>query len=160
VPIDLRIQVNSMMEIQFSEQSGAVRNAYSGGAFLVLQMGASLPDVCVVCGYPAGGNVVHKRFGPPDLWWVLPPLTDFIYLVLQSALGTRYTFDFPFCRSCIPRLVQFTPIRPIRLDEDLAVFRGASQSLLNLLSPMPPDVAAERSRGWLERKFKWLLDNV
>jgi hypothetical protein len=101
-----------------------------------------------------------QRFGPPDLWWVLPPLTDFIYFVLQSVLGVRYTFDFPFCRSCIPSLVQFTRIRPIRLDEDLAVFRGASQSLLNLLPPMPPDVAAERSRGWLQRKFKWLLDNV
>ncbi len=138
-----------MMEIPFSEQSGAVRNAYRDRAFLVLQMGASLPDVCVVCGNPAAGNVVHKRFGP-----------DFIYFVLQSAFGTRYTFDFPFCRSCIPPFVQITPIRPTRLDEDLAVFRGASQSLLNLLPPMPPDVAAERSRGWLQRKFKWLLDNV
>jgi len=149
-----------MMEIPFSEQSGAVRNAYSDRAFLVLQMGASLPDLCVVCGNPAAGNVVHKRFGPPDLWWVLPPFTDFIYFVLQSILGTRYAFDFPFCRSCIEPRVRFTPIRPIRLDEDLAVFRGASQSLLNLLPPMPPDVAAERSRGWLQRKFKWLLDNV
>jgi hypothetical protein len=149
-----------MMEIPFSEQSGAVRNAYRDRAFLVLQMGASLPDLCVVCGNPAAGNVVDERFGPPDLWWVLPPLTDFIYFVLQSALGTRYTFDFPCCRSCIQPLVQFTPIRPIRLDEDLAVFRGASQSMLNLLPPMPPDVVAERSRGWLQRKFKWLLDNV
>ena len=87
-------------------------------------------------------------------------MTEFLYFVLQSTLGTRYTFDFPFCRSFIQPLVQFTPIRPIRLDEDLAVFRGASQSLLNLLPPMPPDVAAERSRGWLQRKFKWLLDNV
>jgi hypothetical protein len=33
------------------------------------------------------------------------------------------------------------------------VFRGASQSLLNLLPPMPPDVATERSRGWLQRKL-------
>jgi hypothetical protein len=90
----------------------------------------------------------------------LPPLTDFIYFVLQSALGTRFMFDFPFCQSCIPSLVQFTHIRPIRLDEDLAMFRGASQLLLNLLPRMPPDVAAERSRGWLQRKFKWLLDNV
>jgi hypothetical protein len=147
-----------MMEIPFSEQSAVVRNAYRDHAFLVLQMGASLPDVCVVCGNPAAGNVVQKRFGPLDLWWVLVlPLWTH---VLQSALATRYTFDFPFCRSCIPPLVQLTPIRPIRLDEGLAVFRGASQSLLNLLPPMPADVAAERSRGWLQRKFKWLLDNV
>ena len=91
---------------------------------------------------------------------MLPPLTDFIHFVLQSAFGTRYTFDFPFCGSCTQPLVQFTPLRPIRLDEDLAVFRGASQLLLNLLPPMSPDVAVERSRGWLQRKFKWLLDNV
>ena len=149
-----------MMEIPFSGQSGAVRNAYRDRTFLVLQMGASLPDMCVVCGNPAAGNVVRKRFGPPDLWWVLPPWVDFTYFILQSALGTRYTFDFPFCRSCIPTFVQFTRIRPIRLDEDLAVFRGASQSLLNLLPPMPPDVAVERSRGWLERKFRWLWDNI
>jgi hypothetical protein len=150
-----------MMEIPFSEQSGAVRNAYRDRAFLVLQMGASLPDVCVVCGNPAAGNVLHKRLGSPDLWWVLlPPLINFIHFVSQSAFGTRYTFDFPFCRSCIPPLVQLTRIRLIRLDERLAVFRGASQSLLNLLPLMPPDVAAERSCGWLQRKFKWLLDNV
>ena len=150
-----------MMEMPFSEQSGAVRNAYRDHACLVLQIGASLPDVCVACGNPAGGNVVHKRFGPPDLWWVmLPPLTDFIYFIFQTALGTRYTFDFPFCRSCNPPLVQLTRIRPIRLDEQLAVFRGASPSLLNLLPPMPPDVAAERNRGWLQRNFKWLLDNA
>jgi len=148
-----------MMEIPFSEQSGAVRNAYCDRAFLVLQMGASLPDVCAVR-QSGSGQRGPQKVRSPDLWWVLPPLTDFIYFVLQSAFGTRYTFDFPFCRSCIPPLVQLTPIRPIRLDEDLAVFRGASQSLLNLLPPMPPDVAAERSRGWLQRKFKWLLDNV
>lgn len=88
---------------------------------------------------------------------MLPPLTDLIYFFLQSVFGTRYTFDFPLCRNCARPL---TRIRPIRLDEQLAVFRGASQSLLDLLPPMPPDVAAERSRGWLQRKFKWLLDNV
>ena len=84
-----------MMEIPFGEQSGAVRNAYRDRAFLVLQMGTSLSDVCVACGNPSAGNMVHKRFGPPDLCWVLPPLTDFIYFGLQSAFGTRYTFDFP-----------------------------------------------------------------
>ena len=149
-----------MTEITYTVKSAEVRNAYRDSAFLVLQMGASLPDVCVACGNPAAGNVVHKRFGSPGLWWVWPPLTDFIYFVLQSAFGTRYTFDFPFCRSCIPPLVQLTAIRPIRLDEQLAVFRGASQSFLDWLPPMPPDVVVERGRGWLQRKLKWLLDNV
>jgi len=147
-----------MTEIPFSAQSGAVRNAYRDRAFLVLQMGASLPDVCVVCGNPAWGNVVHEGFGNRDLWWVLPPWIDFTYFILQSALGTRYTFDFPFCPNCSQSLIQ--KFSPIRLDEDLAVFRGASQSLLNLLPLMPPDVAAERRRGWLQRRFQWLLDNV
>jgi hypothetical protein len=147
-----------MMEIVFSEQSGAVRNAYRDGASLVLQMGSSLPDVCVVCGNTAWGNVVHKGFGNRDLWWVLPPWIDFTYFILQSALGTCYTFDFPFCPNCSPPLVQ--KLSPIRLDEHLAVFRGASQLLLNLLPPMPPDVAAERSRGWLQRKLRWLWDNI
>jgi hypothetical protein len=149
-----------MIEIPFSEQSGAMRNAYRDRTFLVLQMGASLPDVCGVCGNPAAGNVVHKKFGSPHLWWLLPPWIDFFYFVLEVALGTRYTFDFPFCRNCIPSRVQFTHVRPIRLDDDLAVFRGASQSLLDQLPPMPPDVTAERGRSWLERKFKWLLDNA
>jgi hypothetical protein len=36
-----------MMEIPFSEPSWAARNAYRDRAFLVLHMGASLPDVCV-----------------------------------------------------------------------------------------------------------------
>src|SRR5207244_11412727 len=98
-----------MMVIPFSEQSAAVRNAYRDRAFLVLQMGASPPDVRVVCGNPAARNEVHKRFGPPDHWWVLPPLTDFIYFVLQSAIGTRYPSEFPFCRCRIQPLVPFTP---------------------------------------------------
>jgi hypothetical protein len=147
-----------MMEIPFSAQSGTVRNAYRDRAFLVLQMGASLPDVCVICGNPAWSNVVHKGFDNRDLWWWLPPWIDLTYFILHSALGTRYTFDFPFCPNCSVSLVR--NFYPIRLDEDLAVFRGASQSLLNLLPLMPPDVAAERSRGWLQRKFQWLLDNV
>jgi hypothetical protein len=146
-----------MTEIPFSEQSGTVKNAYRDRVFLVLQMGASLPDVCPVCGNSAWGNLVHKGFDNRDLWVFLPPWTDLIYFILQSALGARYTFDFPFCPNCPPD--RFQP-KPIRLDEDLAVFRGASQSFLNLLPPMPPGVAPERSRGWLQRKFKWLLDNV
>jgi len=149
-----------MLEIPYTVKSTTVRNAYRDGRYLILQMNCSLPDVCVVCGQLAAGNVVHKRFGPPDLWWVLPPLTDFIYFVLQSVFATRYTFDFPFCQSCISPVVQLTRIRPIRLDEDLAVFRGASETLLSFLPPMPPAVAEERSRGWLQRKFKWLQNNV
>jgi hypothetical protein len=59
---------------------------------MVLQMGASLPAVCVVCGNPAAGIVVHERFGPPDLWWVLPPLIDFIKL--RNALDFRFLFAY------------------------------------------------------------------
>ena len=53
--------------------------------------------------------------GGRDLWWALPPWIDFTYFILQSALATRYTFDFPFCPNGSPPLVQ--KLSPIRLDE-------------------------------------------
>ena len=142
-----------MLEISYSEQSASVRNAYRDGAYLVLQTGSSLPDACVVCGNPTRGNVFHKEFDDRDLWWVLPTPVDVIYVILQSLFGKRYVFDFPFCRDCPPGCFQ---LAPTRLDRRLAVFVRASQSLLSLLPPMPPDVAVERSRDWLQRKFRWL----
>ena len=149
----LRVQIESMLEISYSGQSASVRNAYRDDAYLVLQTGSSLPDVCVGCGNPARGNVIHKGFDDRDLWWVLPTPIDVIYVILQSLFGKRYVFDFPFCRDCPPGCFQ---LAPSRLDRRLAVFVRASQSLLSLLPPMPPDVAVERSRDWLQRKFRRL----
>jgi len=142
-----------MLEISYSEQSTSVRNTYRDDAYLVLQTGSSLPDVCVVCGNPARGNVIHKGFDDRDLWWVLPTPIDVIYVILQSLFGKRYVFDFPLCPECPPGCFQ---LAPTRLDRRLAVFVRAPQSLLSLLPPMPPDVAVERRRDWLQRKFRWL----
>jgi len=142
-----------MFEISYSEQSASVRNVFRDGAYLVLGIGSSLPDICVACGNPAFGNVIHKEFDDRDLWWALPTPIDVIYVIAQSIFGKRYVFDFPFCPNC--PLGRFR-LAPTRLDRHLAVFVRASQSLLNLLPPMPPDVAAERSRDWLQRKFRWL----
>jgi hypothetical protein len=70
-------------------KSTAVRNAYRDRAFLAHQMGASLPDLCVVCGVrqAGSGHGGQKRFAPPDFWWVLPPLTDFIHFMLPSVFA-------------------------------------------------------------------------
>jgi hypothetical protein len=142
-----------MFEISYSEQSASVRNVFRDGAYLVLEIGSSLPDICVACGNPAFGNVIHKEFDDRDLWWALPTPIDVIYVIAQSIFGKRYVFDFPFCPNCPPGRLR---LAPTRLDRHLAVFVRASQSLLNLLPPMPPDVAVERSRDWLQRKFRWL----
>ncbi len=88
-----------MHEISFSEQSPSVRNAYRDGAYLVLQTGSSLPDVCVACGNPAWGNLIHKEFDDRDLWWMLPTPINVIYVTAQSIFGKRYVFDFPFVRT-------------------------------------------------------------
>jgi hypothetical protein len=75
-----------MLEISYSEQSSAsVRNTFRDDAYLVLQIGSSLPDICVACGNPAFGNVIHKEFDDRDLWWVLPTPLDVIYVISQSA---------------------------------------------------------------------------
>lgn len=142
-----------MVEISFSEQGASVRNAFRDGAYLVLEIGSSLPDVCVACGNPARGNLIHKEFDDRDLWWVLPTPLDFLYVILQSLFGKRYAFDFPFCPNCPPGNFQLTPTR---VDTRLAVFARTSQSVLASLPTMPPDVASERSRDWLQRKFRWL----
>lgn len=142
-----------MHEISYSEQSTSVRNAYRDDAYLVLQTGSSLPDVCVVCGKPARGNLIHRGFDDRDLWWALPTPLDVIYIISQSLFGKHYVFDFPFCRDCPTGCFQ---LAPTRLDRRLAVFVRASPSLLSLLPPMPPDVALERSRDWLQRKFRSL----
>jgi hypothetical protein len=136
-------------EKAYSEQSATVRNAYCAGHELVLQLACSLPDVCVACGSPAWGNVEKKEFPATPLGWLLPAPFDIIGLIF----GTRYVFDFPFCSNCAPELFQ---LKPTRLDSHLAVFVGASGRFLELLPPLPPDVAAEMNSTSLQRKFRWL----
>ena len=141
-----------MTEIPYTVKSAEVRNAYRDGANLVLQMDCSLPDVCVACGQPAWGNVIHKEFNSRLLWLLLAPLFDFIYLALQEILGKSYAFDFPFCPNC--PLDRFQ-LKPIRLTGVLAIFEGACQPFLDLL-PFSPPGAGETRPYWFERKFRWL----
>jgi hypothetical protein len=145
-----------MIEISYCKQSGVVRSAYRDGNYLVLEIGSSLPDVCVACGSPASGNVTHEHFGNTELWWALPTPIDVFYLIANWIIGKRYLFDFPFCPNCPPACFE---LKPTRLDKHLAVFAGASRRFLDLLPLMPPDVVAERNLNSLERKFRWLYED-
>jgi hypothetical protein len=48
----------------------------------------------------------------------------------------------------------------VRLDTHLAIFmehiNGFPSTFLDSLPPIPPDVAAEKNRTWLQRTFRWL----
>jgi hypothetical protein len=140
-----------LKDIPYGIGVGSTKSAYSdlhGG--LVLLRGASLPDICVVCGSPALGNVYHKEFEPyrhPS--WEVP----FFWLIVHSIVGKRYLLDFPFCSTCKPDDFQ---IDAMRINDELAVFGGASRTLLKLLPSIPPKLAAEIEGTWLQRMFRWV----
>lgn len=141
-------KAGNMREIQFSKQTGAIRNAYRNGDELLLLYACSLPDVCVACGKPAYGNVEHKGFLQFGFWWyILPPVLDFLALLLNR----RFLFEFPFCSKCPPGAIRF--IRA-RVDEEMAVFRNVPREVLDLLPEAPLDVMAERNRSWIERNMR------
>jgi hypothetical protein len=144
-----------MSEIPYTVKSAEVRNAYRDGEYLVLQRQCSLPDVCVSCGQPAWGNVIHKEFSLRLLWWLLPSLFDFIYLTVHEILGKRYLFDFPFCPNCSPDRFR---LRPVRLTDVLAFFEGACQPFMDLL-PFSSPGPGETRPYWFEKKFRWLTYN-
>src|SRR5258706_5682421 len=52
-----------LRDISYSLDVGPIENAYSDGRLVLLRR-ASLPDVCVVCGSPAWGNIYHIEFTP------------------------------------------------------------------------------------------------
>jgi hypothetical protein len=141
-----------MAEIPYTVKSPEVRNAYRYEQYLILQRECSLPDVCIACGQPACGNVIHKEISSGRLWWLLPPLFDFIYLTAHEVLGRRYSFYFPFCPNCASDRFR---LKLIRLTGVLAIFAGACQPFLDLLpfsSPGP---------YWFERKFgSWGYDKT
>jgi len=140
-----------MPETPYAVKPAAVRSAYCDGAYLILQMHYSLPDVCVACGQPAWGNVTHREFKPRLLWFVLPPPLDYIYLVLQEVLGKSRVFDFPFCPNCPP--CRFG-LKAIRLTNGLAIFEGACKAFLDVL-PRPVSRIAEPRPNWFER-IRWV----
>jgi hypothetical protein len=141
-----------LREIPYALRVGPVENAYNdhfGG--LVLLRGASLPDVCVVCGSPAWGNVFHKEFEPhryPS--WAPPLLWDVGYMIF----GNRYLVDLPFCSTCQPDDFQ---IYPLRINNDFAVFVGASRTLLKSLPSIPQDLAAKIEGSLPQRVLRWFL---
>jgi hypothetical protein len=140
-----------VVHVTYTCAGTSARNVYRDNCQLVVRPGAVFPDVCIGCGKPAWRNVRQQVFTKQSLlWFILPPGFDFI---ADVALRTDYHFDLPFCSICPadrPRL------RELRLDRALAVFNGAARGLLDSLPPMPSDVAAEKSRTWLQRKFRFL----
>lgn len=139
-----------LRNIPYTLGVGPIENAYSDGRLVLLRR-ASLPDVCVVCGSPAWGNVYHREFTPYSYpAWHVPLLWDVVY----SIIGKRYLFDFPFCSTCEPGDFD---IHPVRINNDFAVFSGASGTLLKSLPSLPPDLEAEIEGSWLQRVLRWFL---
>jgi hypothetical protein len=141
---------HTLKDIPYGITVGSTKGAYNdllGG--LVLLRGASLPDVCVVCGSPARGNVYHKEFEP--YWhpsWEVP----FFWQIVYSIVGKRYLLDFPFCLTCKPDEFQ---IDVRRINNNFAIFAGASRTLLKSLPLIPLNLAAEMEGTRLERVFRW-----
>jgi hypothetical protein len=131
--------------------SGSTRNAYRDGQELVVRPDAQLPDICMHCGRPARGNVLHTKF--PDSifggWWVLLPWP--LEVIVGGLLLGRFQFEFPFCEFCLP---DWSRIFPTRLDSHLGVFVVAARPFLDSLPPMPPSVAAEKNKTWWQRKLR------
>jgi len=141
-------------DIVYTSNGTQVRNVYRDSHRLVVRRGAVFPDVCIGCGRPAWGNVLHSEFSGFGVWFVLPSGFD---VLAHSIFGKRYHFDFPFCASCAPDRVQLTKVR---LDTHLAVFmahiNAFPSTFMDSLPAVPPDVAAEENRTWLQRTFRWL----
>ncbi len=136
--------------IAYTIAGPTVANAYRDGQQFVLQPRATLPDICVACGNSACGNVSHKKFPDSRYLWVWPTPLDLIAYFLYLFVD-KYFFDFPFCPNCPQN--RFL-LASVRIDDDLAVFTGASQRFLESLPLITPDVASEKNREWIERKFR------
>ena len=138
-----------MRNIPFALRVGPVGNAYTDlSGRLVLLRGASLPDVCIVCGSPAWGNLYHKEFEPhcyPS--WDLPLLWDVIYLIL----GKRYLMDLPFCSNCQPDDFQ---IYLVRINNDFAVLSDVSGTFLKSLPSLPLDLSAKVEGNLVQRALR------
>jgi hypothetical protein len=139
-----------MGNITYTVKSPTIRNVYRSGIEVVVLPSASFPDICLGCGRPAWRNVITREFFDlGELCLFLPLILDVIAYLLRK----RYIFDFPFCSSCPPGSF---PLKKIRIDHHLGIFVGAPKLFLDSLPIMPPDVAEERNRSWLRRRFRWL----
>ena len=143
-----------MRDIVYTSNGTQVRNVYRDSHRLVVRRGAVFPDVCIGCGKPSWGNTIRSEFSGFGWWLVLPPVLD---VLAHFIFDKRYHFDFPFCSSCSPNRLQLTKVR---LDSHLAIFvahiDGFPSTFIDALPPVPPDVAAEENRTWLQRTFRSL----
>jgi hypothetical protein len=140
-----------LRDVFFKPRVGAIESAYNDlfGAFVMLRE-ASLPDVCIVCGSSACGNVYRAKYEPyryPS--WHVPIFYDIAY----SVLGKRYFVDFPFCSIC--KSEDFG-IQATQINENIGVFSGVSKTFLKLLPIIPPDVAAELEGTWPQRALRFI----
>jgi hypothetical protein len=109
---------------------------------------ASLPDVCIVCGTPANGNVYRAEFEPYRYSsWHIP----FFYDVAYWIAGRRYVVNFPFCSICKP---EDFDIHARRINEKFGFFGGVSNTFLKLLPTIPVGLAAELERTWAQRALR------
>ena len=139
-----------LKRITYTIAGPTVENAYRDGQQFVLQPSATLPDICVACGNPAYGNVSHKKFPDSGYLWVWPTPLDLIAYFLYLFVD-KYFFDFPFCPNRTSGGILLTSVR---IDDNLAVFKGASQGFLESLPLITPEVVSEKNRDWIERKVR------
>jgi hypothetical protein len=138
-----------LREVFFEPRVGRIENAYLGqSADLVMFREASLPDVCIVCGTPAGGNIYRAEFEPyryPS--WHIPIFYDVAYWIA----GSRYVVNFPFCSICKP---EDFDIHARRINEKFGFFGGVSSTFLKLLPRIPLELAAELEGTWVQRALR------
>ncbi|MGB0034103.1 MAG: hypothetical protein WBP79_01355 [Candidatus Acidiferrales bacterium] len=112
---------------------------------------ASLPDVCIVCGSPACGNVYRAKYEPYSCpSWHVPIFYDIPHWII----GKRYFVDFPFCSIC--KSENFD-IQATQIDEDAGVFSGVTKTFLKLLPIIPPDVAVGLEGTWPQRALRFIM---
>jgi hypothetical protein len=141
-----------LRDVFFKTQVGTIEKAYNdlfGG--LVLLPDSSLPDVCVVCGGPANGNVHREKFKPfsaPS--WHVPIFYDVVY----GIIGKQYVVDFPVCATCEREGFE---INLTQIDERVGVFSGASKTFLRLLPVVTPEVASQMEGTWPQRILRFVM---
>jgi hypothetical protein len=141
-----------LSEVVFEPRVGAIENAYRGlSANLVMFREASLPDVCIVCGTPAGGNLYRAEFEPHHHpVWHVPVLYDVAYCIV----GKRYVVNFPFCSICKP---EDFDIHATRIDEKVGFFNDVSNTFLKLLPSIPLKLAAELEGTRAQRALRFFM---
>jgi hypothetical protein len=112
---------------------------------------ASLPDVCIVCGTRAGGNVYRAEFEPyryPS--WHIPIFYDVAYWIV----GNRYIVNFPFCSICKP---EDFDIHARRINDKFGFFGGVSSTFLKLLPTIPLELVTELEGTWAQRALRFFM---